>query len=363
MSGADGPAPPERRDLRPRAERLVRSAWRGEPPAWLRGAEALFGLGAGLRALAHDSGLAGSTRASVPVLSVGSLAVGGSGKTPVAAAAARWAREAGASPAVVTPGFPDEVAVHASLNPAVPVVGDRDRAAAVRRARRAGADLVVLDDGFQHRKLARDLDWVVLDEERVRGGRRRLLPAGPGREAWGALSRADALVLTRREEARDDAREEAREDRVPVVRRRGSGELEARLERQFPSAAVARCHLRAGPLVPVNRAASARGEPRPRVAFASIMKGEDFLEALRGRRPEIEHEYLFPDHGPVPDVRLDEMIRLAGAGGLVGTRKDVVKVQERVADSTPLWCASEELAWSRGSSALRRQVGALGGGP
>lgn len=355
MTDDGEPARPERRDLRPWAERRAREAWRGEAPAWLRAAGALFRLGAGLRALAHDAGLAGTRRAPVPVLSVGSLAVGGSGKTPVAAAAARLALEAGASPAVVTPGFPDEVAVHASLGPEVPAVGARDRAVALRRARRSGADLVVLDDGFQHRGLARDVDWVVLDEDRVRRGRWRLLPAGPGREPWSALSRADAVVLTSRERAGRTDGDGGRDAPYPPAT------LAERLQRQFPSAEVARCELRAGPLVPANGGAEEAGEPRPRVAFASIMKGDDFLQALRGRRPVIEHEYLFPDHHPVSDARLQEMIRLAGDRGLVGTRKDVVKVQERVDDSTPLWCAPEEVAWTRGSSALRRQIEALGG--
>lgn len=343
----------ERRDLRTAAERRVREAWKREPSAWLRAAGALFGLGVGVRSLVHDAGLADSIRADVPVLSVGSLTVGGSGKTPVSAAAARWVREAGSSPAVVTPGFPDEVAVHASRNPDVPVLGAGDRVAAVRRARRGGADLVVLDDGFQHRGLSRDVDWVVLDEERVRRGSWRLLPAGPGWERWGALSRADAIVLTCR--TGTDGDDPGAPQPAPAV-------LTERLGRQFPSAAVARCELRDGPLLPVNGLAEEVGEPQPRVAFASIMKGEDFLQTLRGRRPEIEHEYLFPDHHPIPDGRLRQMIRLAEEGGLVGTLKDVVKVQERVADRTPLWYASENLVWTRGSSALRRQAAALAGG-
>lgn len=342
---------PERTDLRGAPERWIRGAWSGRAPALLRAAGALFGFAAGLRSLAFEAGLAAGQRTGVPVLSVGSLAVGGSGKTPLAAAAARWCRAAGASPAVVTPGFADEVAVHRSLNPSVPALGRRDRAAAVRRACRGGADVVILDDGFQHRRLARDLDWVAVDERRLERGGWRLLPAGPGREPWRSLARADAVVLTRRVR-RSGA------GKAPTGR--GTGCVEG-LRGQFPAAAVARCELRAGPLLPVNAAAAGAGRPRPRVAFASIMKGEDFLEALRGRRPELEREYLFTDHHPVPDARLEEMIRSAGEGGMVGTRKDVVKVAERVAERTPLWCASEELAWTHGASRLRRQAAGLGG--
>lgn len=342
---------PERTDLRGAPERWIRGAWSGRAPAPLRAAAALFGLSARLRSLAFEAGLGASAPTGIPVLSVGSLTVGGSGKTPLAAAAARWCRAAGASPAVVTPGFADEIAVHRSLNPSVPALGRRDRTEALRRARRSGADLVILDDGFQHRRLGRDLDWVAVDERRIERGGWRLLPAGPGREPWSSLARADAVVLTRR-------LRRVRAGEAPA--RRGTGLLE-RLRGQFPAAAVARCELRPGPLLPVNSAAKGAGRPRPRVAFASIMKGEDFLEALHGRRPEIEREFLFTDHHPVPDARLEEMIRSAGGGGMVGTRKDVVKVAERVAERTPLWCASEEVSWTHGASRLRRQAAGLGG--
>lgn len=346
-AGRDGP---ERTDLRPRSERRVRRAWREGPGPGLGLAEALYGLAAGLRNLAHDAGLVRTERAAVPVLSVGALSVGGSGKTPVAARAARWAAEGGASPAVVTHGFPDEIAVHRSLNPDVPALGRRDRVRAARRARRSGADLVVLDDGFQHRRLARDLDWVVLDEERVEAGGWRLLPAGRGREPWSSLARADALILARRVARGSDRT--GRRDSLP-----------RRLARQLPGADVARCELRPGPLVPANSRAAEADDPAPRVAFASIMKGEDFLQALAGRRPEIEREFLFSDHDPVPDGRLEDMVRLSGGEGMVGTRKDVLKVEERVDDRTPLWCASEEMRWTRGEAPLRRQLSGLGGGP
>lgn len=341
----------ERVDLRAGAERRVRAAWERGPGTGLRAAAALYGLAAGLRDLAYDAGLAGTVAADVAVLSVGSLAVGGSGKTPVAARAARWALSAGASPAVVTPGFADELSVHRFLNPEVPTLGMRDRARAVDEVSRRGANLVILDDGFQHRRLERDLDWVVLDEHRLRAGRWRLLPAGPGRDRWGALARADGLILSRRVARSGSSGDE------------GGRPLADRIGREFPAAEVARCELRPGPLTAVNARAEQAVEPQPRVAFASVMKGEDFLHALGERRPEIAREYLFPDHHPVTDDRLDEMVRVAGRGGLVGTRKDVVKVQQRVAERTPLWCASERLTWTRGASGLRRQLAGLRGDP
>lgn len=338
-----------REDVRPTPERRARRVWSEGPGPALRLAGHLFALASGCRNLAYDAGLAGPEEAGVPVLSVGGITVGGSGKTPVAARAARWARSEGARPAVVTHGYPDELALHRFLNPEVPALGHRDRVRAARHAAGRGADLVVVDDGFQHRRLARDLDWVVLDEEAL-ARPWRTLPSGPAREAWSSLSRADAVILSRR----TDTPGEEGGGAVP----RSAAE---RIRRQFPLAAVARCELRPGPLEPVNAVAEARGEPDPRVSFASIMKGEDVLHALRQRRPGIEREYLFPDHHRPSDARVEEMVRLAGGAGIVGTRKDVVKVQERVGERTPLWSTEEEVVWTSGRAGLERQLGEIAG--
>lgn len=344
---AAGRAGVRRTDFRPRTERRVRSAWRGGAGPGLRLASAVFGLVADLRNLAYDAGVAGRRRCGVPVLSVGGLAVGGSGKTPVAAEAAGWIRSAGLRPAVVTGGFADEVAVHRSLGCEI-VVGAEDRIRGARRAAGRGAEVVVLDDGFQHRRLARDVEWVVVARRRLAGGAWRRLPAGPARERWSELARADAVVVTRRES-------DSGVGSVPPGRAR------ARIRRQFPGAAVAGCELRPGPVRPANDRAAEADRPRPRVAFASIMNGADFLDALSSRRPEIRREFLFSDHDPVSDDRLAEMLRAAGEGGMVGTRKDVVKVRDRVGGRTSLWVATESPSWSGDASDLERQAKGLGG--
>lgn len=338
----------ERRDFRSAAERRVRKAWSEGAGPGLRLAAGLFVLAARARDLAFEAGLVRPREAGVPVLSVGGLTVGGSGKTPVAARAARWARSDGMRPTVLTRGFGDELALHRWLNPDVPVVGAEERVLGARRAAARGAGLVILDDGFQHRRLTRDLDWVVVDE----AGLARAwtcLPAGPAREPWSSLSRADAVILTRRTGLSGSG---AGSDGSPD----GSSGIPERVRRQFPSAAVARCELRPGALEPVNAPSSEMEEPSPRVTFASVMKGEDVLHALRRRRPEIAYEFLFPDHHRPSDARLEEMIELAGEGGIAGTRKDVVKVQERVGDRTPLWSVGEDLAWTSGRSLLKRQL-------
>jgi|APFre7841882724_1041349.scaffolds.fasta_scaffold00455_7 tetraacyldisaccharide 4'-kinase len=155
-------------------------------------------------------------RARVPVVVVGNLTVGGTGKTPVAAWLARQLGLRGhkvgvvlrgyggrvvGGPRVVTPASDpadvgDEAVLHALRRPCVVVVG-ADRVAAARRAAEAGAEIVVCDDGLQHLRLARDFEIAVIDAARGLGNG-QLLPAGPLREPPGRLERVDAVVLTER---------------------------------------------------------------------------------------------------------------------------------------------------------------------
>jgi len=159
-------------------------------------------------------------RASLPVLSVGNLTVGGTGKTPLVAWLARGLADAGHRPAVVTRGYGgtagrgplvlsrgdgpvrpvtecgDEPYLLASTLEGVHVVVGSDRWAGAEAAAGQGCDVVILDDGFQHRRLARNLDLVLLDAGSPFGNG-RLLPAGPLREPPSALARADLLLLTR----------------------------------------------------------------------------------------------------------------------------------------------------------------------
>ena len=144
---------------------------------------------------------------AIPVLSLGNITVGGTGKTPVAAWAAAQLRDRGAHPAIVMRGYgDDEPLVHARLNADVPVIVDADRVHGAERAREMGADCVILDDGFQHRRIARIADWVLVAAERWRDDL-RVLPSGPLREPLSALRRANVLVVTRKSASRADAEE------------------------------------------------------------------------------------------------------------------------------------------------------------
>lgn len=138
----------------------------------------------------HDSAL--------PVVSVGNVTVGGTGKTPLAAHLVAELVAMGHRPAVVMRGYgDDEPELHARLNPGVIVVTNADRVAGIQSAAAKGADVVVMDDGFQHRRAERDLDIVLVSAERWSPDL-RLLPAGPLREPLSSLGRADLIVVTQK---------------------------------------------------------------------------------------------------------------------------------------------------------------------
>jgi tetraacyldisaccharide 4'-kinase len=188
-----------------RAEGLARRWWAGELGAAgrlldgaLAPAEAAYRLATGLRNRRYDGGRAVVHRVDAPVISVGNVGVGGTGKTPVAHWVARRVQEMGRSPAILHGGYAaDEPALHRRWAPEIPVVVDRDRVAGARQALAAGADVLVLDDGFQHRRLARTLDVVLVSAEGWTPSP-RLLPRGPWREPPSALKRADVVVVTRK---------------------------------------------------------------------------------------------------------------------------------------------------------------------
>jgi tetraacyldisaccharide 4'-kinase len=180
----------------------------------------LYGVGVCAASLPWDLSLRSPHRAQCPVVSVGALTAGGAGKTPVVRWLAARLTERGLLPAILSRGYRsaggdaprivdsaapdgrrdgDEPALLARALPDVPVVvcPDRARGAAVATSR--GANVLLLDDGFQHRRLHRDFDLVLWDR-RSEAARGALLPAGPLREPRSALRRADAVLLVDRGE-------------------------------------------------------------------------------------------------------------------------------------------------------------------
>lgn len=167
-------------------------------------------------------------RAGVPVISVGNLSVGGTGKTPMVMLLARWLIEAGERPGIALRGYggragdvSDEHAEYRAALPGVAVEADPTRIRAVEKlVREHGCSCVILDDGFQHRFVARDLDIVLVDATRD-PRRDRCLPAGWLREPLESLARAHVAVITHAERVGPLAARElldALQDRFPNLR-------------------------------------------------------------------------------------------------------------------------------------------------
>ncbi|MEX2109950.1 MAG: tetraacyldisaccharide 4'-kinase [Gemmatimonadaceae bacterium] len=178
--------------------------------ALLAPAQAVYRAAVMGRAFLYDHRILKAGAMSVPVVSVGNLSVGGTGKTPVAAWLAGQLLERGLAPAIVLRGYGgDETLVHKRLNSGVTVIESADRLRGMREALAEGIDVIVLDDAFQHRRAARDADIVLIDAD-TWTGTTRLLPAGPWREPLSALRRASLVVVTRKM---------AHEDSVSAVKR------------------------------------------------------------------------------------------------------------------------------------------------
>jgi tetraacyldisaccharide 4'-kinase len=183
-------------------------------PRWFQSVAPLlvpgYRLAVALRNRRYSAGT-GVQRLPVPVISVGNLTAGGTGKTPMVALLIEMLREAGFHPVIGMRGYKarpgehcDEQLEYAQRIPGVPVVAHPRRFEALSRflAEQPSRDCVVLDDGFQHRQLHRDLDLVLVDAS-ADTLNQRILPAGYLREPLKALRRADGIIITRADDVDD----------------------------------------------------------------------------------------------------------------------------------------------------------------
>ncbi len=314
-----------------------------------------FAAGVAVRNRLFDLGVLATRAAAVPALSVGNLSVGGTGKTPVAADLARRLREGGGHPGVVLRGYgDDEPAVHAVLNPDVPVITNPDRVVGSAEARARGCDVVVLDDAFQHRRVARVADVVLVAAEQWRWPH-RLLPAGPNREPLSSLARASLVIVTRKSASRHEgeacAAALSRITRAPVVQvalaldglvRVSGGE-----GRGHAASGMALATPSPGGRLPLDRLRGARV-----LAIAGVGAPSAFGRQLEAAGANVEL-VSFPDHHRFSgdDVRM--LGRRATEDRLVVcTLKDAVKLAAHwPRDLSPLWYVSQRLTLEAGEDA------------
>jgi len=293
-----------------------------------------------LRRLAYEAGLRRAATVPAPVVSVGNLTLGGTGKTPAAAWILERFLSAGRRPAVVSRGYgggirevavvsegegalldsppaADEAVMIARAFPKVPVLTGRDRSAAARRAAEEfGADVLLLDDGFQRIALRREFDLVLLRGERPFGNG-RVFPAGALREPVSVLRRADAILLTGRGGQASRGTVEAAAPGIPIF----SGEL-------VPEDLLDPEGNRAGG--PADLAGMGV------VAVSGIANPDGFHDTLSRLGARLVASHVFPDHARYTEAdaaRLRSSLEARGADLIVTTEKDAVKLAALLGDA------------------------------
>jgi len=316
----------------------------------LAGIAVPYGLAVACRNAAYDRRWLPIGKAGVPVISVGNLTLGGTGKTPLVAWVARAVAAAGLRPAIVSRGYAaeaggtsDEAAELGILLPDVPHLADRDRVAGSRAAAAAGADIVVLDDGFQHRRLARDLDLVAIDATDPFGCG-RLFPRGLLREPMTGICRADAVILTRASAVEPERRAAIRDE----LRRAAGGALPG----IWAEASHSPRQLRtaSGGTLPIETLSGLRI-----AAFAGIGNPAAFRGTLERLGAELVAFRAFPDHHhyqPHDLASLEAWLRQCGGTMAVTTLKDLVKIRSDAIGDIPLTALEIALSIDSGADNL-----------
>ena len=327
--------------------RLVEKIWygRGIMAGLTRTAlvplERVYGAVVGARDILYDAGLLRTYETVLPVVSIGNVTVGGTGKTPIAAWVAQGLAAREARPAIVMRGYgDDEPAVHRAINPSIPVIVNADRTAGIAEAARAGATVAVLDDAFQHRQTRRIADLVLVSADRW-ADNRHLLPAGPYREPLQAVRRATLIVVTRKT---------ASDATVALVHETLSEIADAvpRLSvRLSPNGLV---RVDTGERAPMSALAGAQVH-----AIAAVGDPRSFIRQLEDCGAAV-HASVFPDHHRFSDGEIARLAeRGASAGWPVCTLKDAVKLGERwPRQAPPLWYVSQLVTVERGVGGLER---------
>jgi len=275
---------------------------------------AIFGAAVALRNALYDRGVFKVRKLARPVVSIGNISVCGSGKTPFVIALGELLQQQGIEFDVLSRGYGRRSTEIAVVDPKgtpgqfgdeplliarklrVPVIVGADRyQAGLLAEKRFSSKLHLLDDGFQHRRLHRDFDIVLLPAEDQRG---TLLPTGRLREPLSALQRADAIVLP------DSAEKPLHAKSV------------WRARRQMEIAAGGRL-----------------------IAFCGIARPRQFFDALQAARQEIAGTLTFRDHHRYAQRDIDRLLALkkqTGAAGFVTTEKDAINLGPLSAQLQPL---------------------------
>jgi len=323
----------------------------------------LYGIGVWLRNSFYDIGLLRSVSLPCFVVSVGNLAVGGTGKTPVVIHLAKRLAAKGKRVAVLTRGYarkgnesiravkPDDSAQEVGDEPLllarrlvpIPVVVGKDRARnGAWVADHLKVDALILDDGFQYRRLKKDAEIVLLDATSPLGNG-RLLPRGILRESPSSLRRADLVLLSKVEQCE-------------IINDKITG-LEERLQVLNPGMGIAKAAYIPLRLIRLGTDETlGEGELAGKsvLAFSGIASPASFRKTLEGLGARMVGERAFPDHHYYTETEIQNLVREAqekNAWGLVTTEKDGVRIP-RVDSAIPIWMLSIDIEIRSGNDAL-----------
>ena len=324
-----------------------------------------------IRALGYARGLVSSHKLRVPVISIGNLTLGGTGKTPTVLWLAEALQKIGRRPAILSRGYGseaqdtvnvvsdgksllldpatggDEPVMLARRLPTVPVLSGRRRyPLGVHAEQEMGADVMILDDGFQHLALQRDLNILLIDH-RSPLGNGHVFPAGALREPpHDASRRADAVIITRYQE---DGPELVLKELLGIER-------PVMKTRMVPGRLI---NLQDG-----EEQAWPGFQGKSVAAFCGIAQPSDFFETLTGAGMDLSLRQGFPDHFDYEGPYLDEMMDAAkskGAVAVITTEKDAVKIQGRKFP-LPVWYVEMLLEFVEGEEALLELIKVLAHG-
>lgn len=320
----------------------------------LRALSVPYGWAVSLRNRGYDTGRLTQHRAGVPVISIGNLTLGGTGKTPCVEYVARFFEERQIRVAILSRGYGggrgrnDEALLLDENLPGIAHLQGADRVALASEAvAQLGSEVLVLDDGLQHRRLARDVEVVLIDATEP-WGFGHLFPRGLLREPLDGLRRADVVMLTR----------------CDLVGRDRRAELREAIARIAPGVPVCETSHRALGLANEERRVDVgRLRRRTVLAFAGLGNPGAFRKTLENLGLAVADFRTFPDHHAYTPADVDDLAAWAAGRSadsvVVTTQKDLVKLRRTALGGKELWALRVGLHFEAGQELLDRKLGSV----